>query len=373
MKKITIISQLLLTVMLLGVSSAYAQFGNWLVSPQVNPDNSVTFRYLAPGATTMELSAQFLSENLPMTKGEGGVWSVTTPPVTPDLYPYNFVVDSITSVNDPNNVLIFPNERFKGSLVDVQGQSPLMYSVQDVPHGKVTHRFYKSSTLGDTRPLVVYTPAGYNPQDAKTYPVLYLIHGATDTHETWYKVGRMNFILDNLIASGAAEPMIVVMPYANTGLTYQGSVAIAPPADKKINLFNEEITKEIIPYVEKNYKVVADAGSRAIAGFSRGGRQTLDAGLTYPDVFSYVCGFAPAANVENLSNGTYASPDQLKQLNLLWLSCGVDDFLYQRTQDFAAKLDELGIPHEDMYTPGGHTWMNCRIYLNAIAPKLFKK
>jgi enterochelin esterase family protein len=371
MKKITIISKLLLTVVACGVTTVHAQFGHWLVSPQVNPDNSVTFRYLAPEATTVELSAQFLPENLPLAKGEDGVWSLTTPPVTPDLYPYNFVVDSTIVVNDPNNVLIFPNERFKGSLVDIQGETPLIYSVKDVPHGKITHRFYKSNTLGDTRPLVVYTPPGYNPQDAKTYPVLYLIHGATDTHETWYKVGRMNFIMDNLIAAGVAEPMIVVMPYANTGLTYQGSVAIAPK--EGVNMFNDEIIKEIIPYVEKNYRAKADADHRAIAGFSRGGRQTLDAGLTYPEVFSYVCGMAPAANIENFDNGTYASVDELKQLNLLWLGCGVDDFLYQRTQDLATKLNELSIPFEEMYTPGGHTWMNCRIYLNEITPKLFKK
>ncbi|MDR0954669.1 MAG: esterase [Rikenellaceae bacterium] len=372
MKKITTISKLFLAVLACGVTSVYAQFGGQLVSPQVNPDNTVTFRFSAPTADSVVLSAQFLSENLPLTKGENGVWSVTTPPATPDLYPYNFVVDGTITVNDPNNVLIFPNERFKASLVDIQGQSPLMYSVLDVPHGKTTYRFYKSNTLNDTRPLVVYTPPGYDPQGDKLYPVLYLIHGATDTHETWYKVGRMNFILDNLIASGAAEPMIVVMPYANTGMTYQGAVAIAPPTDSSVNLFNEEIVKEIIPYVEKNYRVKADAQSRAIAGFSRGGRQTLDAGLTYPDVFSYVCGFAPAANVENLSNGTYASADALKNLNMLWLSCGTDDFLYQRTLDFAKKLTEMGVPYEEMYTPGGHTWMNCRIYLNEIAQKIFK-
>jgi enterochelin esterase family protein len=370
MKKIITISKLTVALLVCGVTGAYAQFAPQLVSPQVNPDNSVTFRFRAPEATSVEVSAQFLGENLPLAKDADGIWSVTTPAATPDLYPYNFVVNGKITVNDPNNVLIFPNERFKASLVDIQGQEPLIYSVKDVPHGKTTHRFYKSGVLDDIRPLVVYTPPGYNPQGAEKYPVLYLIHGATDTHETWYKVGRMNFILDNLIASGAAQPMIVVMPYANTGMTFEGALPIAPKDG--VNMFNEEITKEIIPYVEKNYRVKTDAANRAIAGFSRGGRQTLDAGLTYPELFGWVCGFAPAANVENLSNGTYASVDELKGLKLLWLSCGTDDFLYQRTTEFAAKLTELGVPFEEMYTPGGHTWMNCRIYLNAIAQKLFK-
>lgn len=372
MKKIANILKFSLVLLAGGVMTAQAQFGPQASSPQVNPDNSVTFRFRAPQATSVEVSAQFLNERLPMTKDENGMWSVTTPPATPDLYPYNFVVDGNITVNDPNNVLIFPNERFKASLVDIQGSTPLMYSVRNVPHGRVSYRFYKSNTLNDTRPLVVYTPPGYDPQGDKTYPVLYLIHGATDTHETWFKVGRMNFILDNLIADGKAEPMIVVMPYANTGMTYLAK-PIAAPQGSGVNVFNEEIVKEIIPYVEKNYKTQSGAAGRAIAGFSRGGRQTLDAGLARPDVFSYVCGFAPAANVENLDNGSYASADDLKKLNLLWLSCGVDDGLYQRTLDFAKKLDEMGVPYESMYTPGGHTWMNCRIYLNEIAQRIFKK
>lgn len=353
---------------------AYAQMGKQIVSPEVHKDRSITFRFNAPLALKVELNAQFLQENLPMTKGENGLWSVTTTPIEPDLYSYSFFVDNI-SVTDPNNVLIFPNEGFKHSLVDVQGDTPSIYSIQNVPHGKISYKFYKSSTLKDIRPLVIYTPPGYNPQGNKKYPVLYLIHGATDTHETWFKVGRVNFILDNLIAQGKAEPMIIVMPYANPFLTFSGK----PNSNIISNSFDytEELIKEILPYIEQNYSIKKNASDRAIAGFSRGGYQTIQAGFLYPDMFNYLCLFAPSVNKqyieENFNNGKFSSPEKLKNnLKLLWLGCGTEDFLYQGVLDFSSKLDELEIPYEKMYTSGGHTWMNCRLYLNEIIQRLFK-
>lgn len=342
-----------------------------LVSPEFNADKSITFRFQAPNAKQVELTAQFLAKNLPMVKGERGVWSVTVQAPEPDLYPYCFIVDSI-AVQDPCNVQTFPNERFKNSLIDVRGAGTPLYEMKGVPHGDVAYRFYYSEGLKDTRPLVIYTPPGYNPQDGKKYPVLYLIHGATDTHETWFKVGRMNFILDNLLAQGKAEPMIVAMPYANPGMTYEGR----PNTHITGTDMTSELLKEIIPFMEKNYPVIPSADKRAIAGFSRGGGQTLTAGLGNPDVFGYVCGFAPAVNKqrveESFSNKTYASPEELRKLKLLWLSCGTEDFLYQGALELQAKLEELNIPFEKMYTPGGHTWMNCRIYLNEIGKRIFK-
>lgn len=373
MKKINCILIFFFAFQLFLTVDAHAQMRKQIVSPEVHKDRTVTFRFNAPQATKVELNAQFLKENLPMTKDENGLWTVTTSPVEPDLYPYCFFVDSV-SVTDPNNVLIFPNERFKNSLVDVPGSTPSIYAVQDVPHGRISYKFYQSKTLSDTRPLVVYTPPGYDPQGSTKYPVLYLIHGATDTHETWFKVGRVNFILDNLIAQGKAEPMIVVMPYANPRMTFAGktNTNVTNPFD-----YTDELLKDVLPYVEQHYLVKTDAANRAVAGFSRGGSQTLQAGLGHPDVFNYVCPFAPAVNKERVEEsfkkGTYASPEDLKaNLKLLWMGCGTEDFLYQGAQEFAAKLDELGIPYEKMYTPGGHTWMNCRLYLNEIAQKLFK-
>ena len=372
MKNFTNLFTITLVLLFLCNTRLDAQQRRVIVSPEVHADNSVSFFFMAPQAQKVELSAQFSSERLAMTKDETGLWSVKTLPVTPDIYPYYFIVDGV-SVADPSNVLLFPNERFKNSLVDVPGQRPLIQSIQNVPHGKLTYEYYNSKTLNDTRPLLIYTPPGYDPQSNKRYPVLYLIHGATDTHETWFKVGRTNFILDNLIAQGKAEPMIIVMPYANTAMTYLGT-PIEAPQNSTVNLFNVEITKEIIPFVESHYKVIANADGRAIAGFSRGGRQTIDAGLAYPDIFAYVCTFAPAGNLDNFENGSYASPADLKaKLKLLWISCGVDDTLYSRSIDIVNKLDEVGVPYEKMFTPGGHTWMNCRIYLTEIAQKIFKK
>lgn len=352
-------------------------FAPRVVSPEVHADKTVTFRYLAPHAQSVELNGQFLKKNLPMTKDENGVWSVTTGKVKPDIYPYEFIVDGVR-VADPNNVDIFPNENFKGSLLDVKGNKPSVQDLQPVPHGKVTYAFYHSNTLDLERPLLIYTPAEYAENPDKKYPVLYLVHGMTDTQETWYKVGRMNYILDNLIAEGKAEPMIVVMPYAN-----------AMPALMKKNpgmqmdmrnlmgtdQFTNEMLNEIIPFTEKNYRVKTDRESRAIAGFSLGGRQTLGCGLKHPELFAYVCPMAPAIFAQGMEQdfeNTYAPAEQLRTLKLLWVGCGKEDSLYPGSQALVKLLKKNKVPCENLYTSGGHTWMNCRLYLATIAPKLFK-
>ncbi len=191
--------------MLVGVGTLQAQPARRppIDSPVVNADRTITFRIRAPEAKQVQLSGQFLDRNQPMSKDDAGVWSVTVGPVTPNLYPYNFVVDGL-SVADPNNIDIFPNERFKSSLVDVPAQGtdqpPALYANQNVPHGSVAYHTYHSSVLDAMRPLLIYTPPGYTNSTEK-YPVLYLVSGTTDTEETWFKVGRVNSILDNLIAS----------------------------------------------------------------------------------------------------------------------------------------------------------------------------
>jgi enterochelin esterase family protein len=354
--------------------TAAAQFGPRAVSPEVHADKTITFRYIAPDAKAVELTSQFLKKNIALVKGENGVWSVTTGKVKPDIYPYNFIVDGV-SVADPQNVDIFPNERFKASLVDVKGDVPSVQDLQAVPHGKVTYAFYQSKSLDLVRPLLIYTPPGYTEETSKSYPVLYLIHGMTDTHETWYKVGRMNNILDNLLAQGKAQPMIVVMPYANA---YPALMKKNPGTQMNLmstDMFTNELLKEIIPYVQKNYRTKNTRDDRAIAGFSLGGRQTLGAGLGNPDTFGYVCGFAPAVFGQGLEESfktDYASPEQLKTLKLLWLSCGKDDSLYDGTKALEKILKKNKIPCQTLYSSGGHTWMNCRLYLTEIAQRLFK-
>ncbi len=292
----------------------------------------------------------------------------------PDIYPYNFIVDGV-AVADPNNVDIFPNERFKASLLDVKGKTPSVQDLQPVPHGKVTYAFYHSRSLDLERPLLIYTPPGYGEDKSLRYPVLYLIHGMTDTHETWYKVGRMNYILDNLIAQGKARPMIVVMPYANA---YPALMKKNPNTQMNLmstDMFTNELFEEIIPYVEANYATESGREARAIAGFSLGGRQTLGAGLKHPDKFAYVCPMAPAVFPQGMAESfrtDYASPEQLRTLKLLWIGCGKDDGLYAGSKALEEELKKRKVPCETLYTPGGHTWMNCRVFLATIAQKLFK-
>ncbi len=347
-----------------------------VVSPEYNADGSATFRVLAPDAEKVEFECQMFEGVKPMTKGERGVWSVTVKPDQPDIYPYSFIIDG-TKIADPNNMEIFPNEGYKASLADVKGPEPDFQDLQKVPHGKVSYTWYTSNAVGFDRPVCIYTPPGYDPASDKKYPVLYLIHGMTDTYETWFKVGKVNNILDNLIAKGLAEPMIVVMPYANPypEMMLRGLAKMYNPMDTKLT--TEEFTESVVPFIEANYKVLTDADNRAIAGFSLGGRQTLACGLGNPDMFHYVCAFAPAIFgpeiSANFENGTYAPAAEINEkMNLVWLSCGTSDFLYQSSLQLEKNFKERGIEHKTMYPGGGHTWMNCRDYITAVAQLLFK-
>jgi len=346
-----------------------------VVSPEYNKDGSVTFRASAPNAEKVELECQMFDGTKPMTKDEKGVWSITVTPQNPDIYPYAFVIDG-TKIADPNNMFIFPNEGFKYSLADVPGSDPIQ-NLQDVPHGKVTYSWYHSDVCGFDRPVVIYTPAGYDPNGKEKYPVLYLIHGMTDTYETWFKVGKVNNIMDNLIAQGLAKPMIVVMPYANPypEMIRRGLAKSYDAIDTKLT--TREFREAVVPFIEKNYKVLTDADNRAIAGFSLGGRQTLACGLGNPTEFHYVCAFAPAIfgneMVSNFEDGTYANPELIKkELKLVWLSTGKSDFLNQASQALDKSLTDNGIEHKTMWPEGGHTWMNCRDYITAVAQLLFK-
>lgn len=354
----------LITLVLVAGMVALAQRGPSVVSPEVHPDKSVTFRFLAPNANEVLLSTEILSENVKMKKADDGIWSYTVTNVKPDIYPYSFVVDGI-QVADPNNTYIFANERFKRSLVDIPGDKPLIHSLQNVPHGKISYRLYNSKTLGTTRNLLVYTPPGFDASGSTKYPVLYLIHGGSDTEETWTKVGRANLIADNLIAQGKAVPMIIVMPYANVGFrTMSGG-------------FTEEMMNDIIPFIEENYPVLTDSKHRAIAGFSVGGGQTLNIGLTNPDKFAYVCSYAPYTATPEFNNNFSASwsPDAKtinKQLEWFFISIATDDFLYESVKERIAMFKDKKLDVESFIVPGGHTWMNCKLYLATTLPKLFK-
>lgn len=339
-------------------------------SPVVHPDRTVTFYYPARGAKKVELTGQFLRGNQPLQADTNGVWSVTVGPVEPNLYPYNFIVDGV-AVSDPNNVSLFPNERFKGSLLDVPSDPPSLHAIQNVPHGDVTYCTYQSEKFGP-RPLLIYTPPGYR-SGTDRYPVLYLVSGTTDTEETWFKAGRANFILDNLIAHKKAVPMLIVMPYGNMGST---PAPTSPQAAEMYQVFSRELTGSILPYVEANCRVLAQPEQRALAGFSRGGGQSLFAGFANLDKFAWIGSYSaylmPEVFNQHFSAFVESPGKANQQLKLLWLGVGTDDFLYRQAVTFDEFLTEKKIEHKRLVTGGGHTWMNARHYLAETLQLYFK-
>jgi len=352
----------ILTTLILVFIPSQAQKATSLISPEVHPDNKISFRYYAPDASKVLLRTEMLTEPAEMLKDQSGVWSVTIDPVKPDIYPYCFVVDGI-QVSDPNNTLIFPNERFKYSLADIKGNNTLVHSLHNVPHGKVSYRYYTSSTLGETRTLLVYTPPGFDISAEKKYPVLYLIHGATETEETWTKVGRANLIADNLLVLNKIVPMIIVMPYAN--------VSPAPP-----EYFTRDMMNDIIPFIEDNYPVFTDSKNTAVAGFSEGGGRAINIGLTNPDKFGYLCPFAPATDTEEFKkkfSDWYPDTELFNEhLILFSVYIATRDHLYESVIGTIAMFKEKGLRVETHIARGAHNWINCRLYLTNTMQLIFR-
>jgi enterochelin esterase family protein len=367
---ITIVSSICL-LLVVNVNAQRAR-GPQIESPVVHPDRTVTFSIRAPRAQQVELNGQFLRSNQLLKANNSGLWSITVGPVEPDLYPYCFIVDGV-SVADPLNQEIFPNEGFKNSLVDIPGDKPSIYSVQDVPHGEMTYCYYQSETLGVTRPLIVYTPPGYR-ESTDRYPVFYLVSGTTDTEETWYKVGKVNFILDNLIAQKRAVPMIVVLPYGN--MLCGTPRPSTPEAADMYKIFSDNLIGSIMPYIEANYRTIPDREKRAIAGFSRGGGQSLFAGFTNFDKFAWIGSYS-AYLTEEVFDKYFSSlsenPETTNQkMKLLWMGVGKEDFLYKDAAAFENLMTEKKIEHKVLITEGGHTWMNARRYLFETLQLYFK-
>lgn len=339
-------------------------------STVVNPDGTVTFNYRNDNAKQVEVSVQFAGQH-PMEKDSlTGLWSLTLGPAEPDMYPYCFVVDGV-SIMDPQNLQYFPNEGFKNSLLDIPGtDGPLVHATQlDHPQGRVDYVTYYSTTIGCYNNALVYVPASYDDSKDKKYPVFYLISGTTDTEEVYYKVGRMNTIIDNLVAEGKAEEMIIVLPYGNP------MKIMNKPADFSMgDLFSKDLINDLMPYIEANYYTINDAEHRAIGGFSRGGNQALSCGLMNLDKFSYLCSYSSFTSTT--LPGVYDNAkDTNSKINLFWLGIGTDDFLYKTSHDYIEFLDQKGINHMLEFTEGkfGHTWMNAKYFLAKTMPLLFKK
>ena len=350
--------------------------------PRPNDDGTVTFQYKNEQAKSVLVDVQFAGRK-EMTRGADGTWTVTLGPVAPDMYPYCYIVDGV-SIMDPENPQYFPNEGFKNSLLEIPSKDgSLPHDIRPVPHGRLEYIHYYSKSLGGTNQAVVYLPPsynsgmgqGFNMGDQKKYPVFYLISGTTDTEEVYYKVGRVNYILDNLIADDKAKEMIVVLPYGNpTKLLATPTAPTAPQTRFGGDVFSKDLINDLMPYIEKNYRTINNRDNRAIGGFSRGGNQALFNGLTNLDKFSYLCSYSSFTSTD-IADVYDNADDTNKKIRLFWLGVGTDDFLYGNARDYMEFLDKKGIRSVKEFTTDkfGHTWMNAKYFLAKTLPLLFNK
>ena len=381
---------------------------NDLTSPEINADNTVTFRLLAPKAVSVEVEGDFLPPRVidtpqgkyetagraALTEGPNGVWTYTSGPLEPELYSYKFKVDGADWL-DPSNVY---RSRDIASFTNIfiitksKGDCGWLYSVNKVAHGNVSKVWYPSPTLKTTRRMTIYTPPGYD--QGGRYPVLYLLHGAGGDEDAWTTLGRAAQILDNLIAEGKAKPMIVVMPNGNANCDaapgewdkgmykplFRGHNASKPVAS------TEESFKDIVTYVDKHYNTLANKKNRAICGLSMGGGHSFGISKLYPDMFNYVGLFSAAVslNVRGFDGlgdrNQKIAPEVEKQLAtmfgkkpaLYWIAIGKTDFLYDNNKVYREYLNEKGYPYTYVETEGGHIWRNWRVYLTQFSQLLFK-
>ncbi|MDE6485680.1 MAG: esterase [Duncaniella sp.] len=352
-------------------------------SPIVNPDSSVTFSIKAPHAGKVMVNG--VGEPLEMTKDSAGVWSVTTSPLRPDLYTYSFEVDGVRTL-DPANIYTARDIAALSSLVIVPGGNADLYAVHDVAHGNVSKVWYESPALGMQRRMTVYTPAGYDPAGERRYPVLYLLHGMGGDENAWSELGRAVMILDNMIAEGKVEPMIVVMPNGNGNLAAApgetGRGMYTPKGEDSVAEYGkfEKSFPEIVDYVDTHYLTITDKSGRAIAGLSMGGGHSWRISLWNPDMFDYVGLFSAAVRWNG--SGVSADDEGLSEAlrhqfaaspALYWIAIGDEDFLYDLNKDYRDMLDGLGLSYEYHESAGGHTWTNWRDYLTLFLPSLFRK
>lgn len=388
-------------------------------SPEILDDHSVTFRLRAPNATDVALNGDWPEgRGIKMTKDDAGIWSATVGPLTPELWAYTFSVNGVSLLDSANANILRDGTRYSNFLI-VDGALSDTYNIKDVPHGNVSQVWYDSPTVSAASPrrMYVYTPPGYDKTTEK-YPVFYLLHGAGGDEDAWNNMGRASVIMDNLIAAKKAKPMLVVMTNGNAnqkmGPGYgivpgqitrntgnPGEVGVvgafaggrgAPPASPAApgaqpapaaapnagrgggafgGAFPESLVNDVVPYIEKTYRVIANKDSRAIAGLSMGGGHALAATNAHPEVFSYVGVF---------SMGTSADvSDKLAALKkagvkFYYVGHGKDDPVVRvaQGQNLAAQLEKAGINSHYTESTGGHTWANWRIYLNEFAPSLFK-
>lgn len=393
---------LLAVLLALAALPVRAQQAIWgvmpLVSPEIHADNSVTFRFAAPEAGSVRVTGDFLpvrtvttdfgSFDAPgeaeLTRNSEGVWEFTTGPLQPELYSYSFIVDGLR-MPDPCNVFQIRDTSTITNVFLINGGYADYFKVNDVPHGTVSKVWYHSPVLDMDRRLTVYTPAGYE-QGTERYPVFYLLHGMGGDENAWSELGRATQILDNMIARGEVEPMIVVMTNGNVDMQAapgETSAGFVPPTTQLPGTMNgmfETHFPDVVNFIDSTYRTVPHKHHRAIGGLSMGGFHSLHISKEYPDMFGYVGLFSAAILPrEGATSPVYDDMSGKLQRQfatppaLYWIAIGEKDFLYDANKNFRATLDAAGYPYEYVESPDGHIWKNWRIYLTEFLPRLFKK
>jgi enterochelin esterase family protein len=345
-----------------------------LVSPEVHPDRTVTFRIQAPKASKVQIAGEWMSSNqaertvngTEMTKDDKGIWSATIGPLEANTYIYSFDVDGV-NIADPVNPIIKLRARTSASLVTVPGDQPWEY--RDVPHGNVEVTYHKSAVLnGAVRQVFVYTPPGYDKNASTRYPVLYLLHGNGGVASDWTNAGFANYIEDSLLAEKKAVPMIIVMPWGH-------ALPIGAPTGDNASLFEQYLLKEVIPMVESKYRVAPGRTNRAIAGLSMGGGQTTLIGLGHPDLFAYIGLFSHDMGADSAKYKVLNDPKAAAEMKALFWGVGKEDPRDPGMKKLTDSLTALGIKHvfyEDAEGATGHVWPVWRKCLVQFAPMLFQ-
>jgi len=352
------------------VASAQTNQETNLVSPDIQADHRVIFRIRAPKASEVSLWGDWMPVASPekMTRDERGIWSITAGPLEPGIAIYNFKMDGI-DMADPINPRLKLRARTSASLVEIAANPPALWEARPVPHGAIEVNWQSSKAIGDTRAFYIYTPPQYQQNSTRRFPVLYLLHGNNDTAAGWTDVGKANFILDNLIAERKAVPMIVVMPWGHA----------APYNARQTNntaLFERYLVEDLIPQVEKKYRVAKGRENRALVGLSMGGGQSLQIGFERLDLFSALGAFSAAVpnDFETQFKALLENSSETNgKLKLLWMGCGEQDEIFNRTVRLDEILNAHKIHHTFIRLEGRHNYAVWRKCLAQVAPLLFQK
>ncbi len=363
------------------VCSLIGQSPVTLRSHQANADQTLTFRYQDPAATSVMLNIDTAPKPVPMVKGTDGVWTYTTPPLPSEIYSYRFDVDGRPQF-DPNNLLgITPNLVYRGDEAEVPGSGPQMWDLQAVPHGELhRHRYTTAVVRGlpaDQSEYLVWTPPGYDARANTKYPVLYLLHGWSNVVDTWTETLQADRILDNLLAQGKIRPMLVVMPLGYGEMSFvNGEIGDMwkqkAVVDRNTELFSQALLTEVMPRVEGQYSVSMKRNDRAIAGLSMGGLEALTVGLKNTQKFAYIGGFSAAVHLVDPQRDLPLLTPRTADLRVLWVACGTEDGLLEANRKLATRLKGEGLPVTEVETPGAHVSFVWRDNLIHFAPLLFQ-